>query len=70
MTVQGFSFLHSVQTYSEANPISYPMGTGASFHGSKKRGVKPTTYFHLVPRSRKMELYLHSPICLHGIALI
>jgi hypothetical protein len=25
--------------------------------------------FHLVPRSRKVELYLHSPICLHGIVL-
>jgi hypothetical protein len=25
------------------------------------RGVKPTTHFHLVPRSRMVELYLHTP---------
>jgi hypothetical protein len=33
-------------------------------------GVKLTTHLHLVPRSRKVELYLHSPICFHGIVLI
>jgi hypothetical protein len=27
------------------------------------------THLHLVPRSRMMELYLHSPICLHGVVL-
>jgi hypothetical protein len=25
--------------------------------------------FYLVPRSRMVELYLHSPICLHGTVL-
>jgi hypothetical protein len=33
-------------------------------------GVKLTTHLHLVPRSRMVELYLHSPICLHGVVLI
>jgi hypothetical protein len=28
-----FSLLHSVQTGSEADPASYPMGTGGSFRG-------------------------------------
>jgi hypothetical protein len=28
--------------------------------------VKPTIHLHPVPRSRMMELYLHSHICLHG----
>jgi hypothetical protein len=31
--VQDFSFLHSVQTDSEANPASYAMGNGGSFTG-------------------------------------
>jgi hypothetical protein len=33
------------------------------------RGVKLTTHLHLVPRSRMVELYLHSPICLHSVVL-
>jgi hypothetical protein len=37
--------------------------------GVRSLGIKLTTYLHLVPRSRKVELYLHSPICLHGIVL-
>jgi hypothetical protein len=37
--------------------------------GKAGRGVKLTTYLHLIPRSRKMELYLNFPICLHGILL-
>jgi hypothetical protein len=32
-------------------------------------GVKLATHLHLVPRSRIVELYLHSPICLHDIVL-
>jgi hypothetical protein len=33
------------------------------------RGVKLATHLHLVPRSRKLELYLHSPLCPHSIVL-
>jgi hypothetical protein len=33
------------------------------------RGEKLTTHLHLVPRPRKVELYFHSLICLHGIVL-
>jgi hypothetical protein len=29
--------------------------------------VKLTTNLNHVPRSRKVELYLHSPVCLHGV---
>jgi hypothetical protein len=32
-------------------------------------GLKLTTHLHLVPRSRMVELYLHSLICFHGIVL-
>jgi hypothetical protein len=37
--------------------------------GAISSGVKLTTHLHLVPRSRMMELHLHSPIRLHGILL-
>jgi hypothetical protein len=32
-------------------------------------GVKLTTHLHLVPKSRMVELYLHSPISLRGVVL-
>jgi hypothetical protein len=34
--------------------------------GVKLQGVKLTTQFLLVPRSRMVEIYLNSPICLYG----
>jgi hypothetical protein len=37
--------------------------------GQIGRDVKLTTSLHLVPRSRMVELYLHSPMCLHGVVL-
>jgi hypothetical protein len=46
--------------YGELNPRGVKQSSG---------GVNLTTHLHLVPRPRKMELYLHSPICLHGILL-
>jgi hypothetical protein len=46
------------------------MGIGGSFPGSKSgRDVKLITHLHPVARSRKLELWLHSPIYLHGIVL-
>jgi hypothetical protein len=57
----------SVQTDSGAHTASYPMGTGGSFpKGKSGRGLKLTTHLRLVPRSKNMELQLHSPIRLHG----
>jgi hypothetical protein len=47
-----FSLLHIVQTSFEAHPASCPMVIGV---------VKLTTHLHLVPSSRMVELYLHSP---------
>jgi hypothetical protein len=65
-----FSLLHSVHTGSGFHPASHKMGTKGSFSGSKAAGgVKLTVHFHLVPRSRIVELNLHSPICLHGVML-
>jgi hypothetical protein len=33
--------------------------------GQSGRGVKLTTYLQLLPRKRKVQLYLHSQMCLH-----
>jgi hypothetical protein len=52
---QDFSPLHSVQTGSGAHPASCLMGS---------RGMKLTAHLHLVPKSRMVELYLHSPYVL------
>jgi hypothetical protein len=65
--VQDLSLLHSVQTDSGAHPTSYSMGTGGSFPGGKV--VKLITHLHLLLRSRILELYLHSLICLNDIVL-
>jgi hypothetical protein len=32
--------------------------------------MKLTTHLHVVPRSRMLELYFHSPTCLYGIVLL
>jgi hypothetical protein len=37
--VRHFSLLHGVQTSSGAGQVSYPMGTGGSFHGGKAAGA-------------------------------
>jgi hypothetical protein len=54
-TPQDFSLLHNVQTGSEAHQASYPMGM--------------ITHLYLVPKPKMVELYLHSPVRLHGIVL-
>jgi hypothetical protein len=38
--VTNFSLVHSVQTGSKAQPVSYPMGTGGCFPGNKAAEVK------------------------------
>jgi hypothetical protein len=42
------------------------MGIRGSFPG---RSMKLTTHLHLALWSRRVDLYLHSPICIHGIVL-
>jgi hypothetical protein len=61
-----FSLFHSVQTGSGAHQVSYPKGTRSSFLGGKRAGAW-ISHLQLVPRSRKLELYLNSLICFHGI---
>jgi hypothetical protein len=60
----------NIQIGSEAHPASCPMDTRGSLpvvsHG---KGVKLTIHLHLVPRLSMAELYLHSPLCVHGVVL-
>jgi hypothetical protein len=44
---------------SEAHPASYTVGTEGVFHRVKAAGAD-AGHSHLVPRSRMVELYLHS----------
>jgi hypothetical protein len=39
----------------------------ASFPGKSYRNVKLTTHLQQVPSQENVNLYIHSPICLHGI---
>jgi hypothetical protein len=65
-----FSLHHRVQNGSGAHPASYPMGTRGSFSGVKRLGREAD---HSLPSSAEVkecvELYLHSPIRLHGVVL-
>jgi hypothetical protein len=55
----------STKPSSGAHSFSYTMGTGSCF----PRGMKLTTHPHLVPESRKEELYLYSLICPHVLLI-
>jgi hypothetical protein len=44
------------------------MGTGRPFPGGNAAGPE-ADHFHVVLRSRKCGLYLHSPISFHGVVL-
>jgi hypothetical protein len=56
-----FSLFPKVQTNIGAHLASYPMGTGAIFREYSGRNLRLIIYFYLVPRSRMVEPYLHSP---------
>jgi hypothetical protein len=51
---------NSVHTGSGAHPASYPMDAWHSFPGAKRLESEADHSPYLVPRSRKVELYLHS----------
>jgi hypothetical protein len=59
-----FSILHSVQTGYGVHTASNSLCTAPSFPEGKAAGA-----LNLVPRSRKLELYLHSPIHFHCLML-
>jgi hypothetical protein len=59
-----------VQTGSGVHPTSYKMGTGGSFPGVKWQGREAD---HSPPNSaevkKNVDLYIHSPIRVHGVML-
>jgi hypothetical protein len=60
-----FFLLHRVQTDSGTHPASDPIGT----KGLSDRCIKLVTHLHLVPRSRRVQLYCHLSIRLLGMVL-
>jgi hypothetical protein len=60
--------LHLMQTGSGALPASYSMGIAGLFPGGKAAEAN-----HSPPTSAQdkenVDLYIHSPICLHGVVL-
>jgi hypothetical protein len=63
------SLFHSVQSCSGAHPASYPMGTEGSFPRVKRK-VREAE--HSPPSSAEFkndDLYLHFPLCRHGIVV-
>jgi hypothetical protein len=57
--------LQVVRTGSGVHPTSYPMGAEGSFPGGQSgRGVKLTTH-----GQENVDLFIHSPIRLHGAVL-
>jgi hypothetical protein len=66
------SLLHSLGTASRAHPAFYTRYNGQWVlfsRGQSGMDMKLTTHLHLVPTLRTVELYLHSPIHLHGMKL-
>jgi hypothetical protein len=68
---KGKNFLFSTTSRSTLGPTQPPISgvLAAISPGVKRRGVKLTNQFHLVPMSRIVELYLYSSIRLRGIVL-
>jgi hypothetical protein len=63
---KGEIFVSSAASRPALGPIQPPIKW---VHGKISTGVKLTTNLQLVPRSRIVELYLHTPIRVHGIML-
>jgi hypothetical protein len=64
------SLHHRIQNGSGAHPASYPVGTGGSFPGVKRPGREADHSFLSRAEFKEcVELYLHSPIRLHGVVL-
>jgi hypothetical protein len=66
----GSRIFHVVQTGSGIHPTTYPMGTVGSFPGGKAAGVWSLPLTSNKCRGQEnMDLYIHSPIHLHGVLL-
>jgi hypothetical protein len=65
-SVWAVSCFNAQMSSSRVHPISYPIGTRSSFPSVKWQGHEAD---HSLPSSAEVELYLHFPICFHGIVL-
>jgi hypothetical protein len=66
----GRSLLHVVQTGSGVHPTSYPMGTAGSFpSGKAARAWSWPLASNYCRGQENVDLYIHSPIRLHGVVL-
>jgi hypothetical protein len=63
------SLLDSVQTESGVHPASYNGYRRVFPWVQRSQGLNLTAYLHLVPKLRMVDLYLNSPIRLHGVVL-
>jgi len=67
---RNFSLHHHIQNGSVAQPPLYPMGTWGSFPVGKVAGAWSWPLTSIQCQSEEcIELYLHSPTCLHGVVL-
>jgi hypothetical protein len=65
-----FSLHHRDQKGSAAHPTSYPMGTRGSFAGVKRPGREADHSPQSIAEVKEcVEMYLRSPIRLHGVVL-
>jgi hypothetical protein len=62
---ENFYLHHRVQNGSGAHPASYPMGTRGSFLGRESDHSLTSS----AEVKERVEIYLHSPVCLHGMVL-
>jgi hypothetical protein len=58
-----------IQSGSRAHPASIQWVPGALSPAVKRQGSEVVHHLHLVSRSWTADLYLHSPMCLHGTVL-
>lgn len=68
---RGKNSLFSPQSSGRAwiHPAFHPLGTVGFFLIYGSRSVNLATQFHIIPKSRMMNLYIHSLIRLHGALL-
>jgi hypothetical protein len=62
-------FLFSVTFGPTLGPTQTSIQWGLFPRGQSDKVVKLTTHLHQLPKSRMVELYLHYPVCLHGVVL-
>lgn len=63
-------FLHFTVSKPSLRPTKTPVEWGTEYFLEGELSGRPLTHLRIVPISRKLELYLHSPVSLHGLVFI